>query len=81
MTPTEYRENWEYLMSHNYKYLYCIKTGRGSKFRLQRDDGKRVDVSRKRLNELLGQERIKIPAAEDETEQTGKELYSGFILS
>jgi len=44
---------------HTYTYVQSVKTDRGHKFQLRRDDGKRVYVSRKRLNELANAGRIK----------------------
>ncbi len=62
-------------MTHTYTYLQTVKTDYGNKVRLRRDDGKLVCASRKRVNELSDQGRLKLESKHDfkgpsETKQT-----------
>lgn len=43
---------------HVYRYLQTVKSDRGHKTKLRRDDGKIVRVSRKRLNQLADDGRL-----------------------
>lgn len=47
-------------MKHTYTYLRTVKTERGTKWRLRRDDGKLVFVSRQRLNRLVDEHRVQL---------------------
>lgn len=46
----------------NYTYVQTLRTDRGTKWMLRREDGSRVTVSRKRFNELVDQKRVKTSA-------------------
>lgn len=43
---------------HEYTYIQCFRSERGTKWMLRRDDGKRVIVSRKQFNQLVDEHRI-----------------------
>jgi len=45
---------------HTYTYVQERRTPRGTQVRLRRDDGLRVVVSRKRLNELHSKGQLKL---------------------
>ena len=67
------------MAQYSYVYLHSFRTARGTAWRLRRDDGKLVTVSRKRLNKLVDDRRLITLSEyeEDKAEQSGKEAYSG----